>query len=72
MNIFKGMTKKQKKKAEKVIKIMSCDLDCEECGKTLQECVKDIRFCLNLLLRKQVKNIKNNIETKVEADSMVT
>jgi len=72
MNLFKGMTKGQKKKARKVIKIMSCDLDCEECGKTLQECVKDIRFCLNLLLRKQLKNIKNNINTKEKADSMVS
>ena len=71
-NPFKGMTKEEKKKFRKLVKIISCDLNCDKCKKIGQHCIKDIRFCLNILLKERLQNIKKNKEKQNASTSMVS
>ena len=71
-NPFKGLSKDEKKRVRKLIKIMSCDLDCDNCKKDLRECIKDIRFCLNMLLKERLESIKKNKEKQGVSEAMVS
>lgn len=71
-NPFKGLSKDEKKKVRELIKIMSCDLDCDNCKKTLQECVRDTRSCVNILLKDRYKKFNKNKEKRSNINSMVS
>ena len=71
-NPFKGMNKDEKKSFRKLVKIMTCDLDCKKCKKNLQQCIRDIRFCLNMLLKERLENLKKNRGKNDTLELMVT
>jgi len=71
-NPFKGLSKDKKKKVRQLIKIISYDLDCDNCKKTLQECIKDTRFCVNILLKDRHKKIEKSKEKQRTFETMVT
>lgn len=71
-NLFKGLSKDEKKRVRQLIKIMSCDLDCDNCKKTLQECVRDTRSCVNILLKDKYKKFNKNKEKRSSKNSMVS
>ena len=69
---FKGISKEKKREFRKLVKIMTCDLNCKKCKKTLQQCIRDIRFCLNMLLKDRLENLKKNRQDKTVMDEMVS
>ena len=71
-NLFKGLSKDEKKKVRQLIKIMSCDLDCDNCKKTLQECVRDTRSCVNILLKDRYKKIEKSKKKQSVSEIMVS
>ncbi len=71
-NPFKGMDKKEKKSFRKLVKIMSCDLDCKKCKKNLQQCIRDIRFCVNILLKDRLENMRKIKQKNESLENMVS
>lgn len=65
------MNEKLKEEAERLAKAMNCSQDCENCDKTVKECILDIRICLNVLLKAQYKKIKKQKHKSKENNSMV-
>lgn len=72
MSIFKGKSLKDKKSIAKFVKAMACELDCQKCQKTNEECIKGVRICLNILMKDWLKRSTKTRQKEVSSSTMVT
>lgn len=49
-----------------------CPLDCDNCEKTVKQCLRDMRITLNLLMRDFLKKCEKMLLDNERMDSMVS
>ena len=69
---FKKFSKEDKKIFRKLFKALHCPRDCEKCDKSINQCLLDIRLCLNIILRSRLVTVKKVKEKSFDSELMVS
>lgn len=66
------MTENEEEETLNLVETLTCTLNCKECEKSLEQCIKDTRISVNLLMRDFLIKYKEMKLEKEEMDSMVS